>query len=85
MTLYTYYNILTIYLLYTYYILTIYTYYIYLLYTYYILTIYLLYTNYIFTVYLLALLVPGQLRCGEHTDFGSITLLYSDAPGLQVK
>lgn len=26
----------------------------------------------------------GQMRYGEHSDFGSITLLYTDAPGLQV-
>jgi len=30
-------------------------------------------------------LKAGQIRCGEHTDYGSITLLYSDSPGLQVK
>ena len=30
---------------------------------------------------------PGQLRCGEHTDYGSLTILaFNDAPGgLQVK
>ena len=30
-------------------------------------------------------LKPGQIRCGEHSDYGSITLLYSDSPGLEVK
>lgn len=24
---------------------------------------------------------PGQLRCGEHFDFGSITLLFADCLG----
>lgn len=28
---------------------------------------------------------PNQLRCGEHTDFTSVTLLFADRPGgLQV-
>ena len=28
---------------------------------------------------------PGQIRCGEHTDYGSITLLFQDEmPGLEV-
>ena len=28
---------------------------------------------------------PGQTRCGEHTDYGSITLLFQDEmPGLEV-
>ncbi|XP_041470724.1 proline hydroxylase buaE-like [Lytechinus variegatus] len=27
----------------------------------------------------------GQLRCGEHTDFGGITLLIQNNPGLEVK
>jgi len=31
-----------------------------------------------------SMLKPGQIRCGEHSDYGSITLLYSNAPGLQV-
>ncbi|XP_054631675.1 uncharacterized protein LOC129181052 [Dunckerocampus dactyliophorus] len=26
----------------------------------------------------------GQLRCGEHSDYGSITLLFQDSEGLQV-
>lgn len=26
----------------------------------------------------------GQLRCGEHSDYGSITLLFSSSGGLQV-
>jgi isopenicillin N synthase-like dioxygenase len=30
-------------------------------------------------------LQPGQFRASEHTDYGSLTLLYSTAPGLQVK
>ncbi len=27
----------------------------------------------------------GQLRCGEHSDYGSITLLFQSSEGLQVK
>ncbi len=30
-------------------------------------------------------LEPGQFRASEHTDYGSLTILYSTAPGLQVK
>jgi isopenicillin N synthase-like dioxygenase len=30
-------------------------------------------------------LQPGQFRASEHTDYGALTLLYSTAPGLQVK
>ncbi|XP_071478190.1 uncharacterized protein [Diadema antillarum] len=26
-----------------------------------------------------------QLRCGEHTDYGGITLLFQDSPGLEVR
>ena len=26
----------------------------------------------------------GQLRCGEHSDYGSITLLFKSSVGLQV-
>uniref|UniRef100_A0A3B4BE22 Fe2OG dioxygenase domain-containing protein n=1 Tax=Periophthalmus magnuspinnatus TaxID=409849 RepID=A0A3B4BE22_9GOBI len=28
---------------------------------------------------------PGQLRCGEHSDYGSITLLFQSSPGIQVR
>jgi isopenicillin N synthase-like dioxygenase len=29
---------------------------------------------------------PGQIRCGEHSDYGSITLLFQDdAGGLEVR
>lgn len=27
----------------------------------------------------------GQLRCGEHSDYGSITLLFQSSPGIQVQ
>lgn len=30
-------------------------------------------------------LQPGQFRASEHTDYGALTVLYSTAPGLQVK
>jgi isopenicillin N synthase-like dioxygenase len=30
-------------------------------------------------------LQPGQFRASEHTDYGSLTVLYSTAPGLQVR
>ncbi|XP_013409545.1 2-oxoglutarate-dependent dioxygenase mpl2-like [Lingula anatina] len=26
----------------------------------------------------------GQLRCGEHADYGSLTLLFQDSPGLEI-
>ncbi|KAF6022771.1 hypothetical protein EB796_018917 [Bugula neritina] len=29
-------------------------------------------------------LEPGQVRCGEHSDYGSVTLLIQDSPGLEV-
>lgn len=30
-------------------------------------------------------ILPGQIRCGEHVDYGSITLLFQDpGAGLQV-
>lgn len=28
---------------------------------------------------------PGQLRCGEHSDYGSITLLFQSCSGIQVR
>ncbi|KAK7880669.1 hypothetical protein WMY93_032667 [Mugilogobius chulae] len=28
---------------------------------------------------------PDQLRCGEHSDYGSITLLFQKSPGIQVR
>ena len=32
-----------------------------------------------------SIIKPGQIRCGEHTDYGSITLLFQDdMPGLEV-
>ncbi|CAH1250634.1 Hypp8886 [Branchiostoma lanceolatum] len=27
---------------------------------------------------------PGQVRCGEHSDYGAITLLFQQVPGLEV-
>lgn len=30
-------------------------------------------------------LQPGQFRASEHTDYGALTVLYSTAPGLQLK
>jgi len=34
----------------------------------------------------LLVLKPGQIRCGEHTDYGTITLLFQDTVGgLEVK
>ena len=31
-------------------------------------------------------IIPGQIRCGEHVDYGSITLLFQDqGAGLQVQ
>ena len=33
-----------------------------------------------------ATIKPGQLRCGEHVDYGSVTLLFQDSiGGLQVQ
>ena len=29
--------------------------------------------------------LPGQMRIGEHTDYGTLTLVTSDSPGLQVQ
>ena len=29
--------------------------------------------------------LPGQLRCGAHADSGTLTIVWEDGPGLEVK
>ena len=37
------------------------------------------------SILLLSDLKPDQVRCSEHSDYGSITLLVQDSQGLEVR